>query len=148
LLPVVALLVAAAAPAQEPPNDRVRAPILLAQINNLDDVRLVLIVYNDGEAILARKDADEPDGEICSAVVPPAGLEALRASLHEAGAHHLKDAAPVPNVTRKTISVFIGPEAGGPSRGNTFGYSAAVEEYLIVARALGVVIGENFGDCI
>jgi hypothetical protein len=149
LLSLLALLAPAALRADDPPEPRnSRSPILIAEINNIGDVRLLLTVYNDGEAILARKDGDEPDGEICSTIVPAAGLETLKSKLSEAGALHLVDAAPDSSTSRKTISFFIGPDHGGRTVGNTFGYSRAEGPYLAVAQALGTLIVENFGGCV
>jgi hypothetical protein len=149
LLSLLTLLAPATLRADDPPQQRnSRSPILVAEINNNGDVRVVLTVYNDGEAILARKDTDEPDGEICSAIVPAAGLETLKSKLSEAGALHLEDAASDPSTSRKTISFFIGPAHGGRTVGNTFGYSRAEGPYLVVAQALGALIAENFGGCI
>jgi hypothetical protein len=125
-----------------------RTLVLIAQINNGTDARTVLLVYSDGEAVLARKDADEPDGEICTTSVPADRLAALSSALWDAGAFHLRDADVVPNVTRKTISFFIADDHGGRSVGNTFRYSTAVGPYLAVAQAVGTLLSQNFGDCI
>ncbi|MEA2602186.1 MAG: hypothetical protein QOF89_3178 [Acidobacteriota bacterium] len=144
-LPLFAFLLPAALLADGPHTGR--APVLVAQINNGSDVRLVLNVYTDGEAVLARKDADAPEGEICSATLSAAGLEALENALHEAGALHLGDAVPVPNVTRKTITFFIGADQVGRTRGNTFSYFRTEGPYLPVARALSALLA-NFEDCI
>lgn len=145
LFPLLALLVSASLQAQAPPS---RSPVLLAEINLNGDVRLLLTLYNDGEAILARKDADEPDGEICSAIVPADYLEAFESTFREAGALHLQDAEPIPNVSRKTISFFIGPDKPGRTHGNTFSYYRAEGPYLPIARALSAVIDDHFRGCI
>jgi hypothetical protein len=125
-----------------------RSPLMVAEVNNNGDVRVLLTVYDDGEAILARKDTDEPDGEICTANVPAAYLEALEDTLRSAGALHLDDAEAVPNLTRKTISFFVGPDHSARTRGNTFSYSRAEGPYLIVAQAVSAVITDHFGGCI
>ena len=125
-----------------------RAPVLIAEISRPGDVRLLLMVYNDGEAILARKDADEPDGEICETVLPADFLAALEDTLRDAGALRLRDAEVIPELTRKTISFFSGPDQQGRTHGNTFGYSRAEGQYLTVARAVSTVIDDHFGFCI
>jgi hypothetical protein len=145
----LALLAPAALLAADPHSQQAaRAPVLLAEINNNGDVRLTLTVYNDGEAILARKDPDEPDGEICSALMPADDVEALANTLHEAGALHLPNADPVSNTSRKTISFFIGPDQPARTRGNTFSYYRAEGPYLDVALAINEVIIHHFGGCI
>lgn len=148
-LSLFALLTSAALRADDQHNGKTsRSPVLLVEVNNSGDVRLLLTVYDDGEAILARKDGDEPDGEICSATMSPADLEAFESTLQEAGALHLTDASPVPNVTRKTVSFFAGPDYPGRTHGNTFSYSRAEGPYLVIARAISELIGKNFGGCI
>lgn len=125
-----------------------RAPVLLVEVNNSGDVRLTLAVYDDGEAILARKDPDEPDGEICSAIVPAAGLKTLSRALLQAGALRLRDGNPAPNLTRKTVSFFIGSDRRTWTFGNTFNYYSAEGPYLPIAQAIGELINNNFGGCI
>jgi hypothetical protein len=125
-----------------------RAPVMVAEIGTSSDVLVLLTIYNDGQAVLARRDSDQPDGEICVANVPAAGLEALQASLQEAGALHLADAPQVPGITRKTISVFIGPDYPARTLGNTFNYYRAEGPYLIVGRAISTILANNFGGCI
>jgi hypothetical protein len=125
-----------------------RAPVMVAEIGTNGDVSVLLTIYNDGEAVLARRDSDEPDGEICVANVPAADLEVLAATLHEAGALHLADAPAVPGVSRKTISVFIGPDYPARTHGNTFNYYRAEGPYLVVGRAISSVLAKYFGGCI
>jgi hypothetical protein len=125
-----------------------RAPVLIAEVSRPGDVRLLLMVYNDGEAILTRKDADEPDGELCSTFLPADFLAALEDTLRDAGALRLRDAEVIPDLTRKTISFFAGPDQQGRTHGNTFSYSRAEGPYLIVARAVSTVIDSHFGFCI
>lgn len=124
-----------------------RAPVLLVEINSSGSVLLMLTVYDDGEAILARKDADAPDGEICSSIVPADGLDVLGSTLRAAGALRLPDAPTVPNSTRKTISFFIGADEHSRTHGNTFSYSKAEGPYLTVAQAISKLIADNFQNC-
>jgi hypothetical protein len=124
-----------------------RAPVLLVEINNRGNVLLMLTVYDDGEAILARKDEDAPNGEICSSIVPAADLEVLGSTLRAAGALRLPDVDPVPNSTRKTVSFFIGADEHSRTHGNTFSYSKAEGPYLTVAQAISKLISNNFQNC-
>ncbi|HEX5717447.1 MAG TPA: hypothetical protein VF179_14915 [Thermoanaerobaculia bacterium] len=124
-----------------------RAPVVLVEINSNGDVRLLLAVYNDGEAILARKDTTHPEGEICIAAVPAEALAVLEETLRDAGALRLDDAIEIAGLTRKTISFFAGPDQHGRTHGNTFGYSRAEGPYLIVARAVQDVLNNHFGGC-
>jgi hypothetical protein len=149
LLPFLALLTSATLRADDQHNGKTsRSPVLLLEVNNSGDVRLLLTVYDDGEAILARKDGDEPDGEICSTTISAADLEVFENTLRDAGALHLPDTSPVPDVTRKTVSFFAGPDYPARTHGNTFSYYRAEGPYLVIARAMSELIGENFGDCI
>jgi len=125
-----------------------RSPMVLAEVTNNGDVRLLLAVYDDGEAILTRKDNDEPDGEICSSIVPAAYLETLAATFREAGAMDLRDVEPVPGFTRKTVSFFVNPGRSGLTHGNTFSYSRAEGPYLNIALAINALIADHFEDCI
>lgn len=147
-LTILALLAPASLRADEQNQPKSRSPFLLVEVNNNGDVRLLLTVYDDGEAILARKDGDEPDGEICAANVPADYLKAVETTLRDAGGLSLKDAVQVPNTSRKTISIFIGPDYPGRTRGNTFTYFTPEGPYLLVAQAISALIRDQFGTCI
>jgi len=125
-----------------------RAPVLIVEINSAGDVRFQLTVYNDGGAVLARKDGDAPDGEICTATIPDAALAVFEDKMDEVDALQLPDQSPVPNTTRKTVSFFAEPGQSGRIHGNTFIYFRAEGPYLTVAQAISELYADPFQDCI
>ena len=123
-----------------------RSPVILAEVNNQGDVRLLAASpRRRRRGHPHEKDNDEPDGEMCSSIVPAAYLEALAATLSEEGAMHLRDVEPVPGFTRKTVSFFVSPGSSGLTLGNTFSYSRAEGSYLNIARAINALIADQFG---
>jgi hypothetical protein len=117
-----------------------RAPVLLLEVNNSGEVRTTLTVYSDGELILAKRDIEHPGGEICSKTVPVEDVEAIASGLRDAGAMRLSDLDVVPGFTRKTISVFSGPDQHGLVHGNTYSYSRAEGPHVAVAQVVNFVI--------
>lgn len=143
---LVALLIPAALLAENPQTSR--APVLFAEVNNSGDVTLFLAVYNDGEAILARKDADEPDGELCTSFIPAGDLANYETTLREVGALRLRDAASEPDFLRKTVTFFAGPDQQGRAHSNSFTYYRIEGPYLTVQQTLARIISNHFRSCL
>jgi len=130
------------------PHQPGRAPILLLESQNSEGVSLLLTVYNDGGSALARKDEDNPEGELCTAQASAASLQTLQSSLRSAGALHLKSQEPNPDFSRKTVSFFIGNGEANRTHGNSFVYFVRQGPYLTIESAILNFIAENFGNCI
>jgi len=137
--------------AERKPEQQVgRRLILVLESRKTEGVSLVLTVYSDGGTALARKDQDNPEGELCTATVSAASLQTLQESLRKAGALHLQSQTPVPNASQKTVSFFAGDDEaeGAQPHGHTFVYFLRQEPYLTVETAILQFIAENFADCI
>jgi len=127
-----------------------RAPVLLLEVTVGGSPIVSLAVYSDGDATLARKDADNPEGELCTAVVPAASINELEASMKNAGALRLSDSGPV-LAFRNTVSFFVRDDddnKGARTHGNTFSFSNTTGSYLAVAQAINTLVMNNFQNCI
>jgi hypothetical protein len=126
-------------------------PVLLYEVSGgtiAGATRLVLTVYSDGEATLARQDAPSLPEELCTATLTSAQLRELQRDLRQAGALRLRDlrSQPIPDVPLTTVTFFQNRGNSGQSVANTFSYLVPENRYSEVEDIIRQLIDEAF-DC-
>ena len=109
-----------------------------------------LTVYDDGMAILARRDGIVPAGKVCTAAADATQLTDLQTQLAAAGAFFLPDdpASTLPDGPSSTLTYFVPRPNSGRARANTFSYGgAAAAPYLQADKAVQTLIADLFPDC-
>jgi hypothetical protein len=109
-----------------------------------------LTVYDSGEAVLARRDGQNPTGKVCFASATAARVAELQGQLAAAGAFFLADdplSAP-PDTSTATLTFFVPRPNSDRARTNTFSYGGAASAlYQQCEQAVQSFISDVFPDC-
>ena len=111
---------------------------------------LELIVYDNGSAVLSRRDGLVPTGKVCTTSARAARVAALQDQLAAAGAFFLPSnpLSVPPDTAGVTLTFFVPRPASGRARANTFTYGAqASAPYLQADQAVQSFIADLFPDC-